>query len=384
MREEKLSTKSILRKGKEEIETEKKNNAEDMMRLGSLFNEATTCNNESRANQIMKDIGITGLTCRVNSCTLAEQLKRMNPDEKNLLTLMQTVEKMKLNFETQKKQATALKTATVQLVIPHHQQHNIATLTATPVVQAILPVPQIPTGPPQHQQSMMSKQMPQQQQHLQQLQQQNPSAAPPSSTMLNHQTQSSGHLQHYQPSAPIQQPGARPAVMLMGQLTNQEPSKNQGARPVDPTKKMAINRPPNYKTVPCRLFHSPLGCERGEECHFIHDHNHAGRETPNMQKYVRPLSKLSKNEDQNKKLVAKYMDYTKKDPPVGGPQQPQPGEMGNPYMTYQQYPPGDNRPAIAPPPPIGGYYAPPPGYMYPWGPPPPGGYGGGQAAPKAK
>ena len=54
-------------------------------------------------------------------------------------------------------------------------------------------------------------------------------------------------------------------------------------------------KPQNYKTVPCRLFHSLVGCTRGESCHFIHDLQFSGRETPNMHKYVRPLHLLSKN-----------------------------------------------------------------------------------------
>lgn len=39
-------------------------------------------------------------------------------------------------------------------------------------------------------------------------------------------------------------------------------------------------KPHNYKTVPCVFFHSPQGCSRGENCHFIHDYNYSGRETP--------------------------------------------------------------------------------------------------------
>jgi len=35
-------------------------------------------------------------------------------------------------------------------------------------------------------------------------------------------------------------------------------------------------RPPNYKTKPCRNFHSEVGCNREEKCHFIHDINYAG------------------------------------------------------------------------------------------------------------
>ena len=35
-------------------------------------------------------------------------------------------------------------------------------------------------------------------------------------------------------------------------------------------------RPPNYKTKPCRNFHSDVGCNREDKCHFIHDLNYAG------------------------------------------------------------------------------------------------------------
>eukprot|EP01017_Pseudomicrothorax_dubius_P017328 TRINITY_DN19583_c0_g1_i1.p1 TRINITY_DN19583_c0_g1~~TRINITY_DN19583_c0_g1_i1.p1 ORF type:complete len:768 (-),score=136.94 TRINITY_DN19583_c0_g1_i1:11-2314(-) len=100
-----------------------------------------------------------------------------------------------------------------------------------------------------------------------------------------------------------------------------------------------IFRPNNYKTVPCRLFHSPLGCERGEGCHFIHDYNFAGRETPNMQKYVRPLNKLSKNEDRNKELVVRLSETQKPSGPEGNYPNPafQPNAGGMP--PYYGYPP---------------------------------------------
>lgn len=28
--------------------------------------------------------------------------------------------------------------------------------------------------------------------------------------------------------------------------------------------------PRNYRIVPCRLYHGPSGCTRGDFCHFIH------------------------------------------------------------------------------------------------------------------
>ena len=37
-----------------------------------------------------------------------------------------------------------------------------------------------------------------------------------------------------------------------------------------------------YKTKPCRNYHSPLGCKRGDFCIFIHDENFKGVEIPNF------------------------------------------------------------------------------------------------------
>jgi len=54
-------------------------------------------------------------------------------------------------------------------------------------------------------------------------------------------------------------------------------------------------KPANYKTVPCRLFHSSVGCSRGEYCHFIHEKEFAGREIPanELQKRRRPQMSIS-------------------------------------------------------------------------------------------
>ena len=42
----------------------------------------------------------------------------------------------------------------------------------------------------------------------------------------------------------------------------------------------SMPRPQNYKTVPCRQYHSAVGCTRGDFCHFIHDADYAGKELP--------------------------------------------------------------------------------------------------------
>ena len=65
-------------------------------------------------------------------------------------------------------------------------------------------------------------------------------------------------------------------------------------------------KPQNYKTVPCRFFHSGVGCPRRDECHFIHDYNYVGVETPNMHKYVRPLSMLSHSQERNQRNMILY------------------------------------------------------------------------------
>lgn len=38
--------------------------------------------------------------------------------------------------------------------------------------------------------------------------------------------------------------------------------------------------PKNYRTVPCRLYHGPTGCTRGDFCHFIHAIGFEQREIP--------------------------------------------------------------------------------------------------------
>jgi len=38
--------------------------------------------------------------------------------------------------------------------------------------------------------------------------------------------------------------------------------------------------PKNFRTVPCRNYHGPAGCARGETCHFIHALGYEQREIP--------------------------------------------------------------------------------------------------------
>ena len=66
--------------------------------------------------------------------------------------------------------------------------------------------------------------------------------------------------------------------------------QNMMSAPMDPYGMMNKTRmlynpitkkPQNYRTVPCRRFHSADGCDRGDNCHFIHDFQHQGRPIPN-------------------------------------------------------------------------------------------------------
>ena len=51
----------------------------------------------------------------------------------------------------------------------------------------------------------------------------------------------------------------------------------------------------NYKTVPCKYFHSPQGCVKSQGCTFIHDEKYAGQPTPSMLKSNRGMVMTSYN-----------------------------------------------------------------------------------------
>ena len=92
-------------------------------------------------------------------------------------------------------------------------------------------------------------------------------------------------------------------IQSQNQNQNQSQSQNQNQ---NQNQNQGGYRPQNYKTVPCRFFHSNIGCPRGDECHFIHDYNYMGVETPNMHKYVRPLNQLSHNQERNQRNMMLY------------------------------------------------------------------------------
>lgn len=77
------------------------------------------------------------------------------------------------------------------------------------------------------------------------------------------------------------------------------------------------------KTIPCRLFHSEIGCAFNENCDYIHDPNFKGMPIPGMDKFVRPIEQIARGKE-------KYR---------GDTQNPQ----GNQYQHYNPYSPISNR-----------------------------------------
>lgn len=74
-------------------------------------------------------------------------------------------------------------------------------------------------------------------------------------------------------------PMNRAQPMYQPAMLNQFPPQNKKQIIFNPITK----KPQNYKTMPCKKFHSGEGCDRGEACHFIHDFNFQGRPIPNFQ-----------------------------------------------------------------------------------------------------
>ena len=96
----------------------------------------------------------------------------------------------------------------------------------------------------------------------------------------------------FQPNIPFPVPLMNPYYqMQMGFLHQQTGILNQGQSNFHSNfSGKKPYKPQKYKTAPCKLFHSSQGCQYGDGCHYIHDPNYAGRETPNMQKHTRSSS----------------------------------------------------------------------------------------------
>lgn len=116
-----------------------------------------------------------------------------------------------------------------------------------------------------------------------------PPPMPPSYVHPQHQHQ------HHQPPPPPPRVGPLPSgpIQQYNPVMQPAPAYDPAllANPMDPYSLMNKSRtiynpvtkkPQNYKTVPCRGFHSQEGCERGNNCHFIHDFQYQGRPMPNF------------------------------------------------------------------------------------------------------
>lgn len=59
-----------------------------------------------------------------------------------------------------------------------------------------------------------------------------------------------------------------------------EGAGSAGQEETEASKLAKRNSNNRYKTLPCRWYHSSLGCDRGEKCDFIHDYNYKGVPPP--------------------------------------------------------------------------------------------------------
>ena len=79
-------------------------------------------------------------------------------------------------------------------------------------------------------------------------------------------------------------------------------------------KKVIINpttkKPINYRTVPCKNFHSADGCSRGDNCHFIHDYAQAGKQIQNFQEWKNKNEVRQQNLLQMQNLMQKQPRIT--------------------------------------------------------------------------
>ncbi|OMJ81332.1 hypothetical protein SteCoe_18256 [Stentor coeruleus] len=116
---------------------------------------------------------------------------------------------------------------------------------------------------------------------------------PPSQIMLHHQIPSSYVHSQHQPPPPRVGPLPSGPIQQYNPVIQSSPAYDPAllANPMDPYSLMNKSRtiynpvtkkPQNYKTAPCRGFHSQEGCERGNDCHFIHNLQFQGRPMPSF------------------------------------------------------------------------------------------------------
>lgn len=88
---------------------------------------------------------------------------------------------------------------------------------------------------------------------------------------------------YYQPMNPLYSP------VFPGVMSN--PAINKKPFVINPL----TNKPPGFKTLPCRNFHSVIGCQRGDNCHFVHDFTFQGRPIPNFEQWKHSNEERLKN-----------------------------------------------------------------------------------------
>ena len=94
--------------------------------------------------------------------------------------------------------------------------------------------------------------------------------------------QENGHLPHGE------------MIMLANKTLNQFKLDNEMKQqkvPDPDTPESNIIKPGNYRTVPCRNFHGPNGCTRGDFCHFIHAAVYDGKARFNVDDVVNSVGR---------------------------------------------------------------------------------------------
>lgn len=59
-------------------------------------------------------------------------------------------------------------------------------------------------------------------------------------------------------------------IELMKRLITEQKLKNEERKAMLQKMGPQFINPKNYRTVPCRNYHGPTGCTRGDFCHYIH------------------------------------------------------------------------------------------------------------------
>jgi hypothetical protein len=57
---------------------------------------------------------------------------------------------------------------------------------------------------------------------------------------------------------------------MIKRLINEFKMKNEEKLAMQQKMGPQFINPKNYRTVPCRNYHGPIGCTRGDFCHYIH------------------------------------------------------------------------------------------------------------------